>query len=149
MKRLDTLLKNLQKFDANRVISAALKGNDKPLRDANMEQLTDGIRTDGKNIEPPYALGYARWRRSQGLQVKHVDLKVSGALYRGIKIEHKKDEILFSSSVEYSKKLENKYVSSEQGHIFGVTDDNLKKAFKVHYKDAILTMTRKELFNGM
>lgn len=149
MKRLSRLLKNLQDYDAQAVIVDVVANNKKPLIEANQKQLTDGIKTDGSGITPPYSSRYAQQRRAKGLQVGHVDLKVTGALYRGLDYNVTNKETTFFTSVEYGKYHTGRYVQQIKGHIYGVTNENLKQAFDSFYKDLILKETKKHIFNGL
>ena len=103
--------------------------NQKPeIRDemiqANRDQLRDGIKTDGSKITPNYTPQYKSRRARLGLQTAYVDLKLNGELWNKIDMYVKKDSILFFSRVPYAQYMEKRY-ATRQGHIFGLTDENL------------------------
>lgn len=150
MKRLDTLLKNLQSFNPEVVIMEAVRENKQPLLDANREQLGKGVKTDNSVVsEKGYADSTIYQRRRKGLQTSFVDLKQSGDLYKGLDVYVSAKEITFFSRAPYATYHVDRYVTESKGHIYGVTDDNLKKAVKDVYLPLIIQKTKNHLFNGM
>jgi len=148
MKRLDTLLKNLQSFRPEVVVMESLREDKKPLLDANREQLSKGVKTDNSAVGK-YATSTIYQRRRKGLQTSFVDLKDSEDLYKGLDFYVSAKEATFFSRVPYAKYHVGRYVTEPKGHIYGVTDENLKKAVKEVYLKIIIQKTKNHLFNGM
>lgn len=148
MERLNKLLKNLQAFDHNKVIIETLRSDKKPLLDKNREQLERGVKTDDSAIVPGYSSRYKRARQRKGLQTSKVDLKVSGDLYKGLDYYTTNKETIFFTRVEYGQYLANRY-AMKPSHIYGVTDENLKKAFDEVYKKIMMQIVKREVFRDL
>jgi hypothetical protein len=144
MKNFNALYKRLEKLNINKMLQDAIIDAAPKIKEYNQQQLTDGILTDGQNIGE-YNTHYAAWRRSNGHQVAHVDLKVTGALYRAIRVEVSTTTTTASSKVSYASRLQGKYETSG-GYIFGLTDKNLNEISKLYIVPKMLVEVRKELF---
>jgi hypothetical protein len=144
MKRFNELYKRLEKLNINKMLQEAIVDVAPKIKEYNQQQLTDGLLTNSQNIGE-YNTNYAAWRRSNGLQIAHVDLKVTGALYRAIRVEVSTTTTTVSSKVSYTSKLQGKYETSG-GYIFGLTDKNLNEISKLYIVPKMFIEVRKELF---
>ena len=130
------------------MIQQVLQDNKKIMADLNRSQLSKGERTDGSKIGS-YEESTIRYRRRKGKQTSFVDLKVSGDLYKQIDLFTTKSITTFFSRVSYAVYQEDRYVDSPQRHIFGLTDENIKKLAEQKLQPELKRRVKKHMFNGV
>lgn len=142
MKRLKELRDRLSRLSVDKAVQKSISDNKDKIKEYQQEQLTQGVFTNGAKIGD-YSNGYARWRRSKGLQVAHVDWKVTGALYRSIRVDVSASTTTIRATVSYADKLENKYTG---GKAYGLTDKNISQFSKIYILPSLLKEIRLQLF---
>lgn len=93
----------------------------------NKEQLEEGIRSDGDDIFPPYALSTIYKKIKKHQPTDRVTLKDKGAFYAGITVTENAKGFQLTSTDKKRGKLKTKY----SYYIFGLTPRNLAKVKKL------------------
>ena len=121
MDELEQLYKNVisVREELNTLVAIAGEKNKEELADLNVEQMNEGLRSDGKKIVPEYSPNYAKLKG-----FKTPNLKLTGDFHSGVFVERKGDKLLFDSSDEKTDKLESQYTEN----IFGIAPKNEQKA---------------------
>lgn len=119
-KRSNQFTKNLQK------IIADIVDYNEELEQLNKDQLEAGKDAKDQNIRPSYNPGYAIWKRRNYPEsfAGHVNLKLTGDLYKNMDIRYRGGEYDIMSLVPYAGRLVDKYGES----IFGIAPSNQDKA---------------------
>lgn len=73
------------------------------------EQLFDGIRSDGKDITPPYAYATVVIKSMKGQPYDRVTLKDTGNFYAGIYADPQGDKMYIDSRDSKANALQEKY----------------------------------------
>lgn len=96
----------------------------KSLLDMERSRIFSGIRADGTEIEPEYALFTIRVKTRKGQPTDRVTLFDTGAFYGAFTVERKGDMVIFTSTDDKTQRLVDKYGEG----IFGLTDDDKAEA---------------------
>lgn len=135
-------LEKLEKLDPQSALEKAVNETITQYEDLNRSQLIDGKLRTGADLMPPYSILYSEVRERAGLQIDHVDLKFSGAFYKGFTAEVQNETIKLGSDVEYEEKLTQRYSKD----IWALTDENMNK-YRQLVKPLILAESKAQ-FNG-
>jgi hypothetical protein len=120
------LMENIRAFEIDSAAAASVAAAGPEFEKLQKSQMQTGINQAGKRIGRYKSMKYARTKAKfnplGGTPPDNVDLKFTGAFYRGIKM--KVDGIIYSVTSTDSKAdhLESKY--SKNGSIFGLNDEN-------------------------
>lgn len=118
------ILTNLESLNLQEIIQEAVQEVSQDYVKRNLDQLYEGLGSDGQKIEPQYKVPYYA-RRKNRMNAKPgygtPDLYLTGAFAEGTEVALEGDELVEQSSVEYAQYLEKNY-SEEQ--IWGLTEDN-------------------------
>lgn len=100
-----------------------LKGEEEVIIEMNRQQMWQGIRADGTEIEPEYKSITVSIKTQNRQPTNRVTLKDTGDHYEGIYVEWGKNYLYLESSDWKKNKLMRKY----KKEIYGLTDGNLQK----------------------
>jgi len=116
-KASDNIVKNLSK-EADK----AVNNNLSTMRDLNVEQMEQGINSDGKEIGQYRSEPYAKLKKAIGSRAPFgtPDLKLTGAFHSGTFTKKTGKNLIFGSTDKKSSDLSGKYGSE----IFGLTKSN-------------------------
>ena len=112
-------------------IDQAVQDNDTIIEDYQAEQMFEGKRADGTDIEPGYKEITKMIKRAKGQPVNRVTLKDEGDFHRGIKIQKVGDEFEMDSTDFKTSKLVRKYGVN----IFGFDQQRLELVKEVISND--------------
>lgn len=106
------------------VIDKALKATEQDYIALNESQMAKGKLNDGSDIIPtPYSPGYAKRRQKAGLQTGFIDLRFTGAFYKGFTVQRDLMKLNLGSNVAYEKYISGRYTEK----IYGLTPENMVK----------------------
>lgn len=88
----------------------------------NVDQLNEGRRADGSQIEPAYARATVEIKKEKGQEYNFVNLRDTEAFQKGIRGRAQRTQITFESTDPKSDELKEKYDDT----IFGIAEDNLE-----------------------
>jgi hypothetical protein len=115
-----SIIKNIDEF----VLESAMQ-NENHIVDFNTDQLSQGLRSDNKPIEPEYYFGeYAKMKKAMGSKAPEgtPDLYYTGDFYSGLYAQKTKDWIEIHSTDWKEKKLALKY-----GEIMGLNKRHMSE----------------------
>jgi len=125
------LLNKLNELPIKNFIDQAVQDNDTIIEDYQAEQMFEGKRADGTDIEPGYKEITKMIKRAKGQPVNRVTLKDEGDFHRGIKIEKVGDGFEMDSTDFKTSKLVRKYGVN----IFGFDQQRLELVKEVISND--------------
>jgi hypothetical protein len=102
------------------------------IADFNAEQMFQGLRSDGAEINPQYSHTTIAIKKEKGQPTDRVTLKDTGAFYAGIRVVVTGDNITIDSTDEKNDALFEKY-STQRSNIFG-----LSPQYKREYMNEVL-----------
>lgn len=113
MNVIDRLLEKLELMEKaiNPTIQDSINKNKGTIIDyqSRSQWYDTGEDSQGKDIQPSYALSTRVTKRRKGQKISNVTLKDTGDLERSIKVDAKVNEMIISANVEYFKYLVNHY----------------------------------------
>lgn len=135
MATIKGLYKRVKNFNPNKAIDEAFEQTVDELAEKNKEQLFEGKDKTGESISRRYrSQKYARVKSEMnplpGLGVP--DLKVTGAFYRGIRVDYQGGVLKTTSTDEKGPELEAKYEG-----IFGLGGEFKKQFIKDSLRPAL------------
>lgn len=129
MATIAQILQNLKALDLHDVVMQALEETTPDMQALNISQLQKGKLRDDTTItnvktgNKAYSSRHKKYRQGLGLQVDHVDLKITGQFYNEINFKLSNTEIEIDSTVPYSKYIEEMYTPQ----VFGLTPENRRE----------------------
>jgi hypothetical protein len=140
-RNVASVIKNIDEL----VLGSAME-NDNIIVDLNTSQLSEGLRSDGGQIEPEYfSPVYAKFKKAIGAKppLGTPNLFLEGNFYRGFYAKKVNDWIEIHSSDWKEKKLREKY----SDEIFGLTESNKSELSKLSLPN-LLKNIRNELYKN-
>ena len=114
IKRFDGLKPFVQKA-ANEIL---VQRNDE-IVEMIKEQQHAGVNAKNKKMQTGYSSGYAKRRKSKGLQTRYVDLHFTGDMHKGLKVRPVKEGVDVRSEEPYEF-----YVRAQFPEAFSLTKKN-------------------------
>lgn len=130
MATITELLEKIKSLSISELASDSINETSETAADLNAMQMFQGIRSDGKEINPQYSPFTVEQKKKKGQVTDRVTLRDTGSFYEGLVLKANKDTISFFSTDEKSDKLEKKYGKQ----IFGLTNENKKEYVKGRLK---------------
>jgi len=96
-----------------------LRENSRELVEMQKEQQIGGVNREGQQIQSGYSTGYAKRRKTRGLQTSFVDLHFSGKMHKGFKVIPVKGGVDIRSREPYEY-----YVRANFPKAWGLTAQN-------------------------
>lgn len=129
------LYRKVEQIDNDKIIGNAFESTVDDLAEENKKQLFEGFDKTGEKISRKYSNNkYARVKNEMnplpGLGVP--DLKVTGAFYRGIRVDYQGGKLITASSDEKGTDLEEKYAD-----IYGLGGEFKKEFIKNSLRPAL------------
>ena len=130
IKNLITKLQGFEEF-VDVVIDITME---EKFPDLVRSQLSEGINSQGNDIQIGYSNMWAEERFKRGLQTDFVDLNFSGRFYKSLETIEVGDEYFLDSNVPYASDIFDRYPN-----ILGLTNEN---------KSIIINTLRKEIIKS-
>jgi hypothetical protein len=124
---IEALLTRVKTLDTEKVSIEAVSETSPERVTLNIEQINQGLRSDGSEILPSYSDFTIEMKKLKGQPYDRVTLQDTGDFYRGIKSDVNGLTIDTESTDWKNEKLKKKYETSK-GKLFG-----LDKEFKAEY----------------
>lgn len=135
------LLDTVIAFDLDFEAEEAINDTAEAYTNLQREQLFSGENEKGEKILPEYAARTIAIKNKKGQPTDRVTLKDTGAFYRDMFIDARKDEYIIDSADEKSASLQKKYGVE----IFGLNEQNQTAYVENNLEPVFLDRSRKAL----
>jgi hypothetical protein len=132
MASIANVYKRIKAVDIEDVARKSIEDTKDAMADYNAQQLYQGLRSDGDEINPQYSETTIAIKKEKGQVTDRVTLKDTGAFYAGLRVVVSGNNVTIDSTDEKSEKLFDKY-STQRSNIFG-----LNPQFKREYLNEVL-----------
>lgn len=132
----------LEELNIQEIIQEAVQEVSEEYVRKNLDQLYEGLGSDGQKIEPNYrSAKYARVKNEMNSKpgLGTPDLKVTGTFYDGTEATLEGDDLVEQSSVEYAQYLEKNYTEER---IWGLTEENHEQFINEDVRPLIMEKIR-------
>lgn len=134
LTKINDLLKRAESFNTGVVLAKSINDNEKILIKDNQNQLLkEGVFSDNE-VTGTYAPMTIIYKKNLGQPYGHITFQDTGSFYDKMQIASLPDGAEFGSTDSKTGELEERYGN----HIFGLTDDNLKKQCENIFKPALI-----------
>lgn len=126
IKRLRAFAERLNTFKNSKaveIIYQVIKDNEDDVIDLNIDQMEEGIDSEGELIRPAYSPMTISIKKKKGQPYKIVTLKDKGDFHESVFLIYTGDSIKFTADDSKTKKLRGKYGQV----IFGLNKSSLRK----------------------
>jgi hypothetical protein len=132
MSSIAQVYNKIKTLNIEDVARKSIEDTKEAIADFNAEQMFQGLRSDGAEINPQYSETTIAIKKEKGQPTDRVTLKDTGAFYAGIRVVVTGDNITIDSTDEKNDKLFEKY-STQRSNIFG-----LSPQYKREYVNEVL-----------
>ena len=133
---IQALAQRVQDLKPKQALGQAINDNSEIAEDLNIEQLTQGIRSDGSVITPAYTSTYKAYKASIGLDVSVVNLQLEGDFVEGITANVIGDVLVMAGTDSKTGQLRGKYGRE----IIGLTEESTKELLEEVKPDVLENM---------
>lgn len=105
------LLNKIEKLDIKAISEQAINATADSIKQANQEQLYDGLLSSGYEIEPEYSQRTIEIKELKGQPTDRVTLQDTGEWYKGITVEAQNGRVIVDNTDGKTNDLKEKYSS--------------------------------------
>lgn len=122
--QIDFIVKRFKALDIHKIILDASKQEKQSIIDLQEEQLSDGLASQGDEINPPYAQETIRRKKESGMRWDVVTLQQTGAFRRKEYVKFGKEGFEPWSRDKKTAMLVEKYYGNRGGQVFGLSPES-------------------------